>query len=129
MKITECYNKNDKQTLNILKRHTKGLTAYKVLNELQKIKNVKPMTVYRSLNSLQKMGIVHKSNHNKTYFICHSTGNEKHNPVLAICKKCEKTEELNPNIFTKLFSNVKTKERYNFSNFEVEISTVCQKCS
>jgi len=129
MKITKYYNKNDKQTLNILKRHTKGLTAYKVLNELQKIKNVKPMTVYRSLNNLQKMGIVHKSNHNKTYFICHSTGNKKHNPVLAICKKCEKTEELNPNIFTKLFSNVKTKERYNFSNFEVEISTVCQKCS
>ena len=77
MKITKYYNKNDKQTLNILKRHTKGLTAYKVLNELQKIKNVKPMTVYRSLKSLQKMGIVHKSNHNKLilYAILQETKN------------------------------------------------------
>ena len=129
MKITKRCNKNDKQTLNVLKKHHKGLTAYKLLSELQKIKNVKPMTVYRSLNSLQKIGVVHKSNHSKTYFVCNSNGKEKHNPVLAICKKCEKTEELDSSIFSKLFHNVKTKEKYNFSNFEIEISTVCQKCS
>jgi len=122
-------NKNDQQTLNILKKHNKGLTAYRVLNELQKTRNVKPMTIYRSLNSLQKMGVVHKSNQSKTYFVCHGNAKDKHNPALAVCKKCEKTEELNPNIFSKLFHNIKTKEKYNFSNFEIEISTICQKCS
>ena len=129
MKITKSFNKNDQQTLNILKKHIKGLTAYRVLNELQKTRNVKPMTIYRSLNSLQKMGVVHKSNQSKTYFVCHGNGKDKHNPALAVCKKCEKTEELNPNIFSKLFHNIKTKEKYNFSNFEIEISTICQKCS
>ena len=129
MKITNWCNKNDKQALNNLKKHHKGLTAYKLLSELQKIKNVKPMTVYRSLNSFQKIGVIHKSNHSKTYFVCHSYGKEKHNPVLAICIKCEKAEELNSSIFSKLIHNVKTKEKYNFTNFEIEISTVCQKCS
>ena len=129
MKTSKSFNKNDQQTLNILKKHTKGLTAYRVLSELQKTRNVKPMTIYRSLNSLQKMGIVHKSNQSKTYFVCHGNAKDKHNPALAVCKKCEKTEELNSNIFSKLFYNIKTKEKYNFSNFEIEISTICQKCS
>ena len=70
MKITKYFNKNDQQILNILKKHIKGLTAYQVLSELQKTRNVKPMTIYRSLNSLQKMGVVHKSNQSKTYFVC-----------------------------------------------------------
>ena len=129
MKISKCCNKNDQQALNVLKKHNKGLTAYRLLSELQKTRNIKPMTIYRSLNNLQKMGIVHKSNQSKTYFVCNSTGKDKHNPAVAVCKKCEKTEELNPNIFSKLFSNIKTKEKYNFSNFEIEISTICQKCN
>lgn len=129
MKITKCCNKNDQQALNILKKHSKGLSAYGLLNELQKNRSIKPMTVYRSLNNLKKMGAVHKSNQSKTYFVCNSSAKDKHNPAVAVCKKCEKTEELNPNIFSKLFNNIKTKEKYNFSNFEIEISTICQKCN
>ena len=87
------------------------------------------MTVYRSLKNLQKIGVVHKSNQSKNYFLCHSDVKEKHNPALAICKKCEKTEEINPSIFSKIFSNLKTKEKYDFSNFELEISTTCRRCN
>ena len=129
MKIIKCKLKNDQQVLGVLKKNTKGLTAYDVLREIQRYKNIKPMTIYRSLKNLQKMGVVHKSNQNKNYFICHSDSKEKHNPVLAICKKCEKTEEINPNIFSKIFSNLKTKEKYDFSNFELEISTLCRRCN
>ena len=129
MKITKCKLKNDQQVLGILKKNAKGLSAYDVLKELQKYKNIKPMTIYRSLKNLQKIGVVHKSNQSKNYFLCHSDVKEKHNPALAICKKCEKTEEINPNIFTRLFSNLKTKEKYDFSNFELEISTLCRRCN
>ena len=90
MKITKCCNKNDQRTLGILKKNNKnnkGLTAYGILKELQKYKNVKPMTVYRSLKNLQKMGIVHKSNQSKTFFVCSSDVENKHNPTMAICKK------------------------------------------
>ena len=129
MKITKCCNKNDQRTLSILKKNNKGLTAYGILRELQKYKNVKPMTVYRSLKNPHKMGVVHKSNQSKTFFICSSDIKDKHNPALAICKKCKKTEEINPNIFSKIFYNLKTKEKYDFSNFEIEISTLCRKCA
>ena len=129
MRITKCKLKNDQQVLGVLRKNTRGLSAYDVLKELQKYKNIKPMTVYRSLKNLQKIGVVHKSNQSKNYFLCHSDVKEKHNPALAICKKCEKTEEINPNIFTRLFSNLKTKEKYDFSNFELEISTLCRRCN
>ena len=128
MKIVKCNLKNDHQVLGVLKKNTKGISAYGILKELQKYKNVKPMTIYRSLNNLQIMGAVHKSNKSKNYFICHSDSKEKHNPALAICKKCDKTEEINPSIFSKIFSNLKTKEKYDFSNFELEISTLCRRC-
>ena len=128
MKIIKCKLKNDQQVLTVLKKNTKGLSAYDVLKEIQKYKNIKPMTIYRSLKNLQKIGVVHKSNQNKNYFLCHSDVKEKHNPALAICKKCEKTEEINPNIFSKLFNNLKTKEKYDFSKFELEISTTCRRC-
>ena len=128
MKIFKCKLKNDQQVLGVLKKNTKGISAYGVLKELQRYKNVTPMTVYRSLKNLQNMGVVHKSNQSKNYFICHSVSKEKHNPALAICKKCDKTEEINPSIFSKIFSNLKTKEKYDFSNFELEISTLCRRC-
>ena len=128
MKIVKCKLKNDQQVLGVLKKNTKGISAYGILKELQKYKNVKPMTIYRSLSNLQTMGTVHKSNKSKNYFICHSDSKEKHNPALAICKKCDKTEEINPSIFSKIFSNLKTKEKYDFSNFELEISTLCRRC-
>ena len=128
MKIFRCKLKNDQQVLGVLKKNTKGISAYGVLKELQRYKNVTPMTVYRSLKNLQNMGVVHKSNQSKNYFICHSDSKEKHNPALAICKKCDKTEEINPSIFSRIFSNLKTKEKYDFSNFELEISTLCRRC-
>ena len=93
MKIFKCKLKNDQQVLGVLKKNTKGISAYGVLKELQRYKNVTPMTVYRSLKNLQNMGAVHKSNQSKNYFICHSDSKERHNPALAICKKCDKTEE------------------------------------
>ena len=118
MKITKCKLKNDQQALGVLKKTNNGLTAYGVLRELQKYKNIKPMTVYRSLKNLQEMGVVHKSNQSKIFFICNNDNKDKHNPALTICKKCKKTEEINPNFFSKIFQNLKTKEKSTiFSQF------------
>ena len=128
MKITKCCNKNDQQTLNILKKNNKGLSAYRVLNELQKNRNVKPMTVYRSLKNLQKMGIVHKSNQSKTYFLCNSNVKDKHNPSIATCSNCGDKEELKSELFEAIFKKNPIK-KYDFSKFQLEVSTTCRRCN
>ena len=128
MRITKFLNKNDQQTLNILKKHNKGLTAYCLLNELQKTRNVKPMTIYRSLNSLQKIGVVHKSNQNKTYFVCHGNTKDKHNPALAVCTDCGDTEELKSELFEAIFKKNPIK-KYDLSKFQLEVSTICRRCN
>ena len=128
MKITKCSNKNDQQTLNILKKNNKGLSAYRLLNELQKNRNVKPMTVYRSLNNLQKMGVVHKSNQSKTYFLCNSNVKDKHNPSIAICSNCGDKEELKSELFEAILKKNPIK-KYDFSKFQLEVSTICRRCN
>ena len=76
-------------------RKTRKLRKRINKNKRKKHKNIKPMTVYRSLKNLQRMGLVHKSNQSKIFFICNSEARAKHNLALAVCKKCKKTEEIN----------------------------------
>ena len=120
---------NDDLILNIIKTSSKPLTAYEILGKIQKIKKIQPMSVYRSLKNLQNQGKVHKSNQNKSFLLCKDNDHEHiHNPVLVICKDCGKTEELEVGNFSKLLSNLKTKAQFQFSNFQMEVSSTCKGC-
>ena len=89
---------NDDLVLDIIKNNTKSLTAYEILNKVQKVKKIQPMSVYRSLKNLQDLGKIHKSNQNKSFLLCkEGEYDHKHNPVLVICKECGKAEELEVN--------------------------------
>ena len=127
-----CYNitmNNNMIVLNILKKSTKGLSAYEILNRFQKFKKIQPMTIYRALKSLTKDGLVHKTNKNKTFHLCNTTGEHEHNAVLAVCNDCGVAEELNTDLFSKIIKHVKSKKRFNFNNFNLEIITTCRECN
>ena len=81
--------------------------SYQILNRAQKFKLVTPMTVYRALKSLTDDGLIHKTNKNKTFHLCNTTGEHDHNAVLAVCNDCGFAEELNNSIFYKIIKNVK----------------------
>jgi Fur family zinc uptake transcriptional regulator len=118
---------NSDIVLNIIKKSKKNLTAYEILEKFEKIKKVKPMTVYRALNSLIEDGLIHKSNQNKTFVLCKHNHGSKHNPALAICKKCGDTNEIRSDIFLNLFKKYKLKN-FDFDNFEIEVSALCRSC-
>ena len=127
-----CYNitmNNNTLVLNILKKNTKGLTAYQILNRVQKFKLVQPMTIYRALKSLTDDGLIHKTNKNKTFHLCNTTGEHDHNAVLAVCNDCGVAEELKTNLFSKIIKHVKSKRKFNFNNFNLEITTTCKECN
>ena len=121
--------KNNYLVLNILKKNPKGLTDYQILNRIQKFKFVQPMTIYRALKDLVEQGLIHKTNKNKTFHLCNSSENHDHNAVLAVCNDCGLAEELNTNIFSKIIKDIKTKKKFNFDNFNLEITTTCKECN
>ena len=65
-----------------MKKNPKGLTAYQILNRVQKFKFVQPMTIYRALKSLTNDGLIHKTNKNKTFHLCNDASEHDHNAVL-----------------------------------------------
>ena len=128
-------SENTKLVLNSLKKNPKGLTAYQILNNVQKFKNIQPMTIYRALNSLTTNGLIHKTNKNKTFHlcdtahVCNTTEAHEHNAVLAVCNDCGVAEELKTDLFSKIIKNIKSKKRFNFNNFNLEITTKCKECN
>ena len=127
-----CYNitmNNNNIVLNILKKSTKGLSAYEILNKFQKYKKIQPMTVYRALKKLTNEGLIHKTNKNKTFHICNTSDTHDHNAILAVCNDCGITEELNTNLFSKIIKQVKLKSKFNFNNFNLEITSNCKECN
>ena len=127
-----CYNitmNNNSVVLNILKKNTKGLTAYEILNRVQKFKSVQPMTIYRALKHLTDNGLIHKTNKNKTFHLCNTSGSHEHNAVLAVCNDCGVAEELKTKLFSKIIKHVKSKSKFNFNNFNLEITATCKECN
>jgi len=120
--------KNNSLVLNILKKNPKGLTAYQILNRAQKFKYVQPMTIYRALKNLNNEGLIHKTNKKKTFHLCNTLEQHEHNAVLAVCDDCGVAEELNTNIFSNIIKQVKSKNKFNFNNFNLEITTTCKGC-
>ena len=120
--------KNIDIVLTIIKKSSRPLTAYSILELFKSKKSVQPMTVYRALNDLIERGIIHKSNQNKTFLLCNHLHNKKHNPAIAICKKCGDTEELKSNIFLDFFKKNNIK-KYDFSTFKMEVLTTCKECN
>ena len=120
---------NNNIVLNILKKSIKGLSAYEILNKFQKYKKIQPMTVYRALKKLTNDGLIHKTNKNKTFHICNTSDTHDHNAILAVCNDCGITEELNTNLFSKIIKQVRSKNKFNFNNFNLEITTNCKECN
>jgi Fur family transcriptional regulator, zinc uptake regulator len=120
---------NDNIVLNIIKKNSKGLTAYEILSRAQKFKFVQPMTVYRALKNLKNKGIIHKTNKNKTFHLCNASTEHEHNVVLAVCDDCGAVEELKTKLFSKIIKHVKTRKKFTFNNFNLEITTTCRECT
>ena len=126
---------NNKLVLNSLKKSPKGLTAYQILSIVLKSKSIQPMTIYRALKDLANNGLIHKTNKNKTFHlcdtahVCNTTEAHEHNAVLAVCNDCGVAEELRTDLFSKIIKNIKSKKKFNFNNFNLEITTTCKECS
>ena len=100
---------NKELVFNIIKKSAKSLSAYEILDKLQKIKKTQPMTVYRALDKLIEEDRIHKNSINKKFVLCNHSHDENHNTAMAICKKCGDTEELNQIFFLLFLKRIQSK--------------------
>ena len=119
---------NKELVLNIIKKSSKHLTAYEIVDKLQNVKKTQPMTVYRALDSLIEEERIHKSNQTKTFMLCNHLDSKNHSTAIAICKKCGDTEELKSSLFENLFKKNNVK-KYDFNTFNMEVLTTCKGCN
>ena len=119
---------NKELVFNIIKKSSKNLTAYEILDRLQKVKKTQAMTVYRALDGLIKEERIHKSNQTKTFMLCNHSHKSNHSTAIAICKKCGDSEELKSNIFQNFFKKNNVKN-YDFNSFNMEVLTTCKECN
>jgi Fur family zinc uptake transcriptional regulator len=118
---------NKELVFNIIKKSPKYLTAYEILDKLQKVKKTQAMTVYRALDSLIEEDRIHKSNQTKTFMLCNHSHSDNHSTAIAICKKCGDTEEFKSNLLQKYFLKTNIK-KYDFKSFNMEVLTTCKEC-
>ena len=118
---------NKELVFNIIKKSSKNLTAYEILDRLQKVKKTQAMTVYRALDGLIKEERIHKSNQTKTFMLCNHSHSKNHSTAIAICKKCGDTEDLKSNLFQSFFRKTDVKN-YDFNSFNLEVLTTCKEC-
>ena len=110
-----------------IKKSSKHLTAYDILDKIQKTRKIQPMTIYRALDSLMKEDRIHKSNQNKTFILCKHSHKENHNTAIAVCKKCGDSDEIKTVFLTNLLKK-SSNQKYDFNNFSLEVLTQCKGC-
>lgn len=84
---------NQAQVLSLLRGSQVSLSAYEVLEQLQRENpKVAPPTVYRALTALIESGDVHKLESKKAFIACQCESH--HRPsFMAICDACGSVEE------------------------------------
>ncbi len=118
---------NKELVFNIIKKSSKHLTAYEILDKLQKIKKTQPMTVYRALDFLLENGFIHKINTLNAYIACTHTLKHDH-CYFIICDKCDQVQECCDEAITETIEKTLSQNRFSHKEIALEISGSCDDC-
>ncbi|MAZ07065.1 MAG: transcriptional repressor [Rickettsiales bacterium] len=133
--IDFCIKNNHRLTtprlnvLKILSSSSKPMTAYEILEKLSKLmQNPKPPTAYRAIEFWKKFNFIHRIESLNAYASCSSdhlhTGGQ-----FIICNDCGKVIEAHLCKLPNSFKRIIKEKMFTLSNWNLEISGVCKKCS
>lgn len=81
--------------LSCLRKSKKPLSAYDILEKVNKFGIKSSPIVYRALEALMKNGVAHKINELNAFVACACAENHHHDvSVLTICQGCKRVDEL-----------------------------------
>jgi Fur family zinc uptake transcriptional regulator len=123
-----------KQVLESLLRSSRALSAYELIDQLEKEQGSKfaAMSVYRILDFLEQQVLVHKLNIANKYVACsHISCAHAHQvPQFLICGSCNKVQEIgiDKSMVDVLKSNI-ADAGFQLTSQQFEFSCVCKECS
>jgi Fur family zinc uptake transcriptional regulator len=117
--------------MGILLKADKPVKAYYLIEESARHGHrLTPASVYRVLDFLMKTGFVHKVNALNAYVACSEhDNNTDHQPLLLVCRSCQKTTEINdPDISTLLYARLGALG-HSVKGGSIEVNGQCRLCS
>lgn len=114
--------------LEVLKTCEKPMTAYQILEQLQRSEpDIAPPTVYRTLSALTDQGRAHRLESIKAFVPCRCNHAESV-PVLAICETCGLVDEHDGSDLLPKLTELTDQNAFRAARHIVEIHGHCQRC-
>lgn len=115
--------------LSALRKSKTPLSAYDILEKVNKFGIKSSPIVYRALEALMKNGAAHKINGLNAFVACACTADHHHDvSVLTVCKGCKRVDELHDHAVIHHLTKLR-KLHVNLSESAVvELPITCEKC-
>ncbi len=116
--------------LGALRRTRQPMTAYTLLEKLEKHGIKGPPVVYRALKDLMDKGLVHKIQASSRYIACNCDDSHNHAlSVLAICDGCQDVEELHDHAVIHHFEKLRGMNIHLSPSAVIELPVICESCA
>ena len=116
--------------LKVLQRNVQPLSAYAILEKVQKFGIKSPPIVYRALQALMESGKVHKINELNSFVACDCNDNHQHLlSVLTICQNCNEVHELHNHAVIDHLVKLKSLKINLVKQAVIELPIICKKCA
>jgi len=115
--------------LKVLRRNAQPLSAYAILEKVQKFGIKSPPIVYRALEVLIESGKVHKINELNSFVACDCDDDHHHAlSVLTICQKCNEVHELHNHAVINHLTKLKALNINLARQAVIELPIICSNC-
>ena len=119
----------DELVLGALRKSKQPMSAYDILDKVEKFGIKSSPIVYRALEALMKQGRAHKINELNAFVACACTADHHHDvSVLTVCKGCKRVDELHDHAVIHHLTKLR-KLHVNLSKSAVvELPVTCENC-
>lgn len=116
--------------LKVLRRTKAPMTAYGLLEKLNKHGIKSAPIVYRALDVLVQKGAVHKINELGSFVACNCDQSHVHElSVLTVCGDCKSVEELHDHGVIHQLENLRKKGVRLKEHAVIELPVICNACA
>lgn len=129
---TKRLNPKDQLVLDALRKCSKPVSAYDLIDDLKGHGVKAPPTVYRALGKLIELGLAHKLESLNAFVACahdHSQDHSHDAVAFAVCEKCGAVDEFESKALGRTLNAWASKRRFSLQKTTLELRGICCACA